>query len=215
GTFDMGSEEGRDNEKPVHKVNLSDFYMCKYQLSQKEWQFVMGNNPSYFKGEDLPVENVSWNGVQEFIQKLNALMKAHGHKATYCLPSEAQWEYAARGGQNFKYAGSDNLDEVAWYGYEKAGKTTHPVGQKKANGYGLYDMSGNVWEWCQDYYDANFYKNNKSINNPINETNEEFVVVRGGSWFNDVNDCRSTNRDWYRTDDNGSNIGCRLVLFPL
>ncbi|MFN0199943.1 MAG: formylglycine-generating enzyme family protein, partial [Bacteroidia bacterium] len=193
------------NEKPVHSVTLSAFYMLETEVTQKLWQAVMGNNPSYFQGDNLPVENVSWNDGQVFIQKLNKLTGK-----AYSLPSEAQWEYAARGGQNFKYAGSNNLDEVAWY-YNNSLQKTHPVGQKKANGYGLYDMSGNVSEWCQDYFDDNFYKNNKNTNNPINELEKKKKACRGDSWYLLVNPCRVSNRCWYKPTRGKSSLGFRFL----
>jgi formylglycine-generating enzyme required for sulfatase activity len=155
GDFDMGSpsnEEGRwDNEGPVHQVNISKaFYMSKYEVTQKQWRDVMGSSPSYFKGDDLPVESVSWNDVQDFIKKLNE--KEGGNK--YRLPSEAEWEYAARAGTATRYSFGDDeskLGDYAWY-MVNSGDKTHDVGQKKPNPWGLYDMHGNVWEWVQDIY---------------------------------------------------------------
>ncbi|HDP98542.1 MAG TPA: hypothetical protein ENN22_05075, partial [bacterium] len=148
GTFMMGSNE-YDNEKPIHKVYVDDFYIGKYEVTQKQWFEIMGSNPSRFKGDNLPVERVSWNDVQEFIRKLNA--KTGGN---FRLPTEAEREYASRGGSrsaHFKYSGSNNVDNVAWYD-NNSGRKTHPVGTKQPNELGLYDMSGNVWEWCSDWY---------------------------------------------------------------
>ena len=161
GRFQMGGtpEQGSDaynNEKPVHEVTLSDYYMGKYEVQQFEWEVVMGNNPSYFKGDDLPVEGVSWSDCHEFIGRLNALTGLN-----FKLPTEAQWEYAARGGRlskGYKYSGSNNLGEVGWYG-RNFGNCTHRVGQKQPNELGLYDMSGNVFEWCLHNGETDFEGN--------------------------------------------------------
>jgi formylglycine-generating enzyme required for sulfatase activity len=180
----------------LHDVFLSPFYINKYPVTQAEWQAVMGNNPSFFKGDNLPMEQVSWEDVQVFIKKLNEQTGEH-----YCLPSDAQWVFAAKGGQNFKYAGSDNPEEVGWsaensgdnklleyWNLEKMTANncrTHPVGQKKANGYGLYDMSGNVCEWCQDVYSSAFYAECRAqglVKNPVYMGGGTKRVFRGGSW---------------------------------
>ncbi|AEE50007.1 SUMF1/EgtB/PvdO family nonheme iron enzyme [Haliscomenobacter hydrossis] len=183
GKFKMGSNEtnAQTDEKPVHEVILNDFYLGKTEVTQEQWRAVMGNDPPElgFKGCDqCPVENVSWDNVQQFIQKLNAQTGKN-----YRLPTEAEWEYAARGGaisQDFTYAGSNNLDEVAWYD-SNSGIKTHPVAQKKANELGLYDMSGNVYEWCQDWYDAEYYQKSPA-NNPQGPNTGSLRVNRGGSW---------------------------------
>ena len=212
GTFQMGatSEQGSDaeaDEKPVHSVTLSDFYMGKYEVTQAQWKAVMGKNPSHFTGDDnLPVERVSWEDVQEFIQKLNTLTGK-----TYRLPTEAEWEYAARGGkksQGYKYAGSNTVRGVAWYG-ENSGNQTHPVGQKQPNELGLYDMSGNVWEWCQDRYG---YYRSSSQTNPIGPTSGSYRVLRGGSWNNFAISFRVSNRNKKSPDYRDSNFGFRLIL---
>ncbi|MAT55238.1 MAG: hypothetical protein CMN32_12215 [Saprospirales bacterium] len=192
GTFQMGSTDGDSDEEPVHTVRVDDFYIGKYEVTQAQWWAVMGDNPSYFSDcDNCPVENVSWNDVQTFIRKLNEKTGKH-----YRLPTEAEWEYAARVGKNgYKYAGSNDPDEVAWY-KSNSGSKTHPVGLKKPNVLGLYDMSGNVWEWCQDWYDAAYYKNYKNGpgNNPQGPSSGSYRVLRGGSWFNLPRYCRVAGR---------------------
>ena len=182
GTFSMGatSEQGSDaynDEKPVHSVTLSDYYIGETEVTQELWVAVMGSNPSYFKGNNqLPVERVSWDDCQEFIKELNRLTGKE-----FRLPTEAEWEYAARGGKysrGYKYSGSNNADEVAWY-YNCSG-STHPVKTKKANELGLYDMSGNVWEWCNDWYGR--YQS-YSQTNPTGPSKGGFRMDRGGSWY--------------------------------
>ena len=192
GAFDMGDNRGNSNEKPVHRVVLNDFQLCKYPVTQAQWKQIMGDNPSSFKGDDLPVESVSWNDAQEFIEKLNEMT---GQK--YRLPTEAEWEYAARGGnqsKGFVYAGSNDIDEVAWH-YGNSGNKTHPVGQKKPNELGLFDMSGNVWEWCRDWYAGDYYAKSPE-KNPAGPDSGSYRVIRGGSWSIDADGCRVANRDF-------------------
>lgn len=214
GTFTMGatSEQGSDaydDEKPTHQVTLSDYYIGETEVTQELWQAVMGSNPSYFTGNlQRPVEDVSWEGCQEFIKKLNELTGK-----TFRLPTEAEWEYAARGGsqsRGFKYSGSDNIDAVAWY-YGNSGSTTHPVGQKQPNELGVYDMSGNVWEWCQDWYDSNYYSSSPQTN-PAGPSSGSYRVLRGGSWFNNAGHCRVSNRDDYFPSWGADDCGLRLSL---
>src|SRR6185369_5352120 len=153
GEFMMGSANGGlfGEQKPVHKVRISrPFEMGKNEVTQEQWQAVMGNNPSYFKGANLPIETVSWNDVQEFIKKLNAQSDGYNYR----LPTEAEWEYACRAGRNGDYA--EDLSETSWYEKNSESKT-HGVGQKKANGWGLFDMQGNVSEWCQDWFAEDYY----------------------------------------------------------
>ena len=153
GTFNMGSNDGENNEKPVHPVIINSFYISKYLVTQAQWQTVMGNNPSSNKCDNCPVENITCDEAQAYCRKQSRLTDK-----TYRLPTEAEWEYAARGGNKsggFLYSGSNDIAEVGWYGDNSEGKT-RPVGQKQPNELGLYDMTGNVWEWCSDWYDENY-----------------------------------------------------------
>ncbi len=208
GTFEMGSNE-HESEKPIHPVSLSTFEMSKYPVTQQQWQAIMGNNPSRFtQDENCPVENVSWGDTQKFLQKLNELTQR-----TYRLPTEAEWEFAARGGlkpKGYEYAGSNNLAEVGWYN-KNAGNKTHPIGQKNPNELGLYDMSGNVWEWCQDWYGE--YPNEPQTN-PNGAKSGGRRVLRGGSWLLGAAYCRVAVRDHnvptYRLHD----AGFRLARTP-
>ena len=210
GTFTMGatSEQGSDaysDEKPAHQVTLSSFSIGKYEVTQEEWQAVMGSNPSNFKGAKRPVESVSWEDCQEFIRKLNALTGKQ-----FRLPTEAEWEYAARGGnrsQGYKYAGSDNLGSVAWF-IANSSSQTHDVGQKSPNELGLYDMSGNVWEWCQDWYGS---YSSSSQTNPAGPSSGSSHVLRGGSW-DYYGRCRSSDRGGDSPSYRDLNLGLRLAL---
>ncbi len=206
GKFMMGYDSLRDGEdtdmdasKPLHEVELDDFHIGKTEVTQALWKKVMGNNPSTFKPPSYPdcptcpVENVSYVDIQDFFTRFE---EKTGEKMT--LPTEAQWEYAARGGnksKNFKYAGSNTLDEVAWYD-ENSGSNTHEVGTRKANELGLYDMSGNVWEWCLDGYEEDFYGTAEAVlKNPINNRAKDLFVLRGGSYYYNVNYCRVAIRN--------------------
>ena len=208
GTFEMGSDdsEASDDEKPVHSVTLSDYYIGETEVTQELWEAVMGSNPSVFKGSKKPVEMVSWNNCQEFIMKLNRLTGRD-----FRLPTEAEWEYAARGGnksQGYKYSGSNTIDDVAWYD-ENSLSTTHPVGTKAPNELGLYDMSGNVWEWCSDWYGD---YSSSSQTNPTGPFSGSGRVLRGGSWCRDARNCRVAFRDYnalgHRFDYNGFRLVC-------
>lgn len=213
GTFTIGatSEQGGDAwdcEKPAHRVTLSDYYIGQTEVTQALWQAVMGSNPSNFKGSNLPVEMVSWNDCQQFITKLNQLT---GRK--FRLPTEAEWEYAARGGNKshgYKYSGGNTLTEVAWYD-GNSGFKTHPIAQKQANELGIYDMTGNVWEWCQDWYDERYYGKSPS-NNPYNNTSASYRVIRGGCWNFKDRLCRVSYRDGYPPDNTDYRIGLRIAL---
>lgn len=207
GTFTMGAtlEQRKDawkNERPTHRVTLSSFYIGRYEVTQEEWEAVMGQNPSEFKGAKRPVENVSWYDCQEFIQKLNAMTGKN-----FRLPTEAEWEFAARGGtksRGYKYAGSNDINSVAWY-TSNSDDGTHNVGTKQPNELGLYDMSGNLYEWCSDWY-GNYHSSSK--------TNQKgsHRVCRGGSWVSDARGCRVSNRDYDAPDYGGDVIGLRLAL---
>ena len=211
GTFMMGATSEMKNpdsdEKPVHQVILSnDYYMGKYEVTQALWQTVMGSNPSYFKGDNLPVEQVSWNDCQEFISKLNGIT---GRK--FRLPTEAEWEYAARGGKQsngYRYSGSNHISDVAWYDRNSERKT-YPVGTKQVNELGLYDMSGNVCEWCQDWYGS---YSNSSQTNPAGVFSGSRRVGRGGCWGYYEWYCRLSYRCSYPSDFRNYDLGFRLVL---
>lgn len=213
GTFTMGCtpEQNGDcnnDEKPIHKVTLDDYYMGKYEVTQALWVAVMGKNPSNKKGDDLPVENVSWNDVQDFIRQLNQLTGQN-----FSLPTEAQWEYAARGGcksKGYKYSGGNILGNVAWYA-DNSGSTPHPVGTRDPNELGLYDMSGNVWEWCYDWYGG---YSSESQTNPTGPTAGSIRVLRGGSWSYFAGLSRVSYRLYGQPGSRFSGRGFRLVLVP-
>ena len=221
GTFTMGAtpEQGTsdpwNDERPTHEVTLSTFSIGETEVTQALWQAVMGSNPSEFSGDlNHPVEMVSWDDCQAFIVKLNQMTGRN-----FRLPTEAEWEYAARGGkktQGYKYAGSNDVNEVAWWdtnagdgvGPDSPDYGTHPVASKKANELGLYDMSGNVWEWCQDWYGS---YSSEAQTNPTGPATGSNRVYRGGSWFNYARNCRVSSR--YHWTMNGTNyMGLRLAL---
>ena len=212
-TFTMGAtpEQGNDAyeyERPAHQVTLSDYYIGRYEVTQKEWQAVMGDNPSKFYGDNLPVDYVSCNDCQDFINKLNQLT---GLK--FRLPTEAEWEFAARGGKQskgYKYSGSDNIGVVAWYTGNSGGKT-HQVGTKEPNELGIYDMSGNVWEWCGDWYGS---YSSSAQTNPTGPSSGSYRVLRGGSWYNNAGFCRVSFRNRSNPSNRPFNYGFRVVLVP-
>ena len=213
GTFTMGatSEQGNDaynSEKPAHQVTLSDYYIGETEVTQALWQAVMGSNPSYFKGNSNPVDFVSWYDCQEFIRKRNSLTGR-----TFRLPTEAEWEFAARGGnesKGYKYSGSNSIDNVAWYTSNSSSKT-HAVKTKSPNELGIYDMSGNVSEWCQDWYGS--YSSNAQTN-PKGPSYGSNRVLRGGSWNNSAWYCRVSCRNSYSPVSRSYYNGLRLVLVP-
>ena len=214
GTFTMGgtSEQGSDaddSEKPTHSVTLSSYYICKYEVTQALWRAVMSNNPSNFKGDNLPVEWVSWNDCQTFINRLNSYTGRN-----FRLPTEAEWEFAARGGnysRHYKYSGSNYISDVAWHD-GNSGNRTHPVGTKQTNELGLYDMSGNVWEWCSDWYGS---YSSYSQNDPTGPNSGSDRVIRGGCWSFPARGCRSSIRFHITPGGHSYYIGLRLVLSQL
>ena len=226
GIFTMGSleEVAFDNEKPLCKVTLKSFIIGKYEVTEEQWQIVMGNNPSKNpKGNNYPVENVSWTNIvgnkgefviingtkyyeNGFIYKLNKLT---GKK--YRLPTEAEWEYAARGGSQSKgyiFSGSDFIDNVAW----NLCDSKHPVGDKSPNELGIYDMSGNVWEWCSDWYGYYSKSSKKNPTGPGSPKKKDYRVLRGGCWKYETTNCRVSYRGGWSQDSGSYNIGFRLVL---
>jgi formylglycine-generating enzyme required for sulfatase activity len=212
GTFQMGAtgEQGSDadrDEKPVHKVTLSPYYIGETEVTQALWEAVMGSNPSNFKGNNRPVERVSWNDCQKFVQKLN---QKTGRE--FRLPTEAEWEFAARGGNKscgYKYSGSNNSEDVAWFG-DNSSLQTHDVKTKQANELGLYDMSGNVWEWCQDWYAKKYPSSTQT--NPVGSSSGYIRVNRGGSWSSETKLCRVSSRGFIAPDARYYFLGLRLAL---
>ncbi len=204
GSFEMGSNSGDSDEKPVHRVTISrDFQMQATEVTQGQWESVMGSNPSNFKncGKDCPVESVSWNEVKEYIRRLNG--RNDGWE--YRLPTEAEWEYACRAGTTGDYAG--NLDSMGWYG-PNSGNTTHPVGKKEKNRWGLYDTHGNVWEWVEDWYGP---YTSGSATDPKGPSSGSGRVDRGGSWYGVAGGCRSADRSYDSPGDRNGSLGFRLV----
>lgn len=212
GTFTMGAteEQGSDvesREKPTHQVTLSSYYIGKTEVTQALWEAVMGSNPSDFKGSNVSVEEVSWEDCQTFIRKLNALT---GKK--FRLPTEAEWEFAARGGnksRGYKYSGSNNIDDVARC-YDNSGFKRYPVGTKAPNELGIYDMSGNVWEWCSDWYGS---YSSSAQTNPTGPNSGSHRVYRGGSWFFlSAGWCRVSTRSYGTPSYRNCDLGLRLAL---
>lgn len=211
GTFTMGAtseQTGADsNESPTHLVTLSDYYIGETEVTQELWQAVMGSNPSNFTGNlQRPVEKVSWNDCQTFITKLNALTGE-----TFSLPTEAEWEYAARGGnkaQGYLYSGSNTIGDVAWY-TSNSSSTTHPVKTKQPNELGIYDMSGNVWEWCSDWYGS---YSSSAQTDPVGPSSGSYRVLRGGGWHGNATGCRVASRNYCTPAYVVSSLGLRLSL---
>lgn len=212
-----GSGSCDSDESPSHYVTLSDYYMGETEVTQALWKAVMGynNNPSNWQGDRLPVERVSWTDCNEFVSRVNSLLAEQlpqGYR--FALPSEAQWEYAARGGQKSSgslYAGSNNVNFVAWYS-DNSGSRTHEVKLKAPNELGLYDMSGNVWEWCEDWYSSSWYSDNVNWTNPVNAFAGSARVLRGGSWDINASYCRVSYRSYGAPSARCSDCGFRLAL---
>ncbi|MDR1493276.1 MAG: formylglycine-generating enzyme family protein [Planctomycetaceae bacterium] len=221
GNFKIGSpsdESNRGNDEKQHEATLTHgFWMGETEVTQEQWESVMGNNPSHFKGGQLPVESVSWNDCQDYIKKLNDLVSSDYR---FSLPTETQWEYVCRAGTTTVYSFGDSreeLKEYAWFGAyhvedglkASSEKTTNVVGQKKSNVWGLYDMHGNVWEWCNDWYGD--YPSG-SVTNPTGATSGSDRVVRGGGGNNGARCCRSAFRSYSAPDDRLNSLGLRLCL---
>lgn len=219
GSFEMGSNTGESDEKPIHTVTVSDYSIAEFEVTQELWQAVMGttvrmqrdkaNNswPLHGEGSNYPMYYVSWNEAQEFINELNRRTGKN-----FRLPTEVEWEYAARGGNKsvgYQYAGSNNLNDVAWY-IVNSGSATHPVGQKRANELGLYDMSGNVWELCADWYSDSYYGSSMQTD-PQGPNSGSSRVRRGGSWNSGAACCRGAHRSFNAPDYRCNRVGFRLV----
>lgn len=231
GTFTMGSIYGEDDERPVYKVTLCDFYISKYEVTQQEWVEIMGYNPSYLKGDNLPVDKVNWYEAVEYCNKrslkegLSPCYTINSNNVScdfnangYRLPTEAEWEFAARGGiksQGFNYSGSNRISLVAWHTHNSDNKI-HEVGRKQPNELGIYDMSGNAWEWCWDWYDEEYPES--SLTDPRGPSSGKLGsitrrVLRGGSRYNIIRDCRVTCRAWNIPDREGEpDMGFRVVV---
>jgi formylglycine-generating enzyme required for sulfatase activity len=235
GSFMMGSTNGEADEKPVHQVTISySFYMGKYEVTQEQWESVIGSNPSSFQGApgneiakfknaSKPVERISWLDAQQFIGRLNATNDGF----LYRLPSEAEWEYACRAGATGDYAGvldlmawhdanvkSGNLDRMAWYSLN-SGNETHPVGAKQPNAFGLYDMHGNVWEWCQDWYHETYFGAPIDGSAWLSGSEQKYRVLRGGSWYFNATILRSAKRLNNAPDNRSTDGGFRVVAVAL
>jgi formylglycine-generating enzyme len=224
GNFFMGCDNHRflteeyNNEKPLHRVHVGSYYIGKFEVTNGLWKKLMGIYPPAYNGvdygnkdcESCPVVKVSWDDAQEFIKRLNAKTGKH-----YRLPTETEWEYAARGGkysEKYEYSGSNKINEVAWYG--KPNSTTHPIGQKKPNELNIHEMTGNVAEWCQDWYGEDYYKTTVDAIDPKGPTKGEKRVVRGGSYFDDDVVCRTVYRSRLAPDTRQWNLGFRLAMDP-
>jgi formylglycine-generating enzyme required for sulfatase activity len=190
GSFLMGDPNGMDNAKPVHKVTITEpFYLGKYEVTQEQWEAVMGRNPSWFKGPKNPVDSVGWGDCEVLLKKLDE--KCGGSGARFSLPTEAQWEYACRAGSTTKYCYGDDearLAEYAWFSDNSEG-TTHPVGEKKPNAWGLYDVHGNVFEWCADWYGSDYYRSSPA-SDPTGPSSGSLHLNRGGCWESYAGACR-------------------------
>ncbi len=222
------------DERPPHRVRITrPFYLGKYLVTQEQWKAVMGSNPSQFKGATSPVESVRWDECQKFLEKLSTRSRPRGGK--FQLPTEAQWEYACRAGSTTRYCFGDDkaqLGQYAWYA-ANADDRTHPVGQKKPNAWGLYDMHGNLWEWCADWYDGGYYAHSAAndliswtttssgrhyaypeASDPAGPSEGTCRVMRGGCWDRDATDCRSAFRGNFDLGSGWNFIGLRVCQVP-
>jgi formylglycine-generating enzyme required for sulfatase activity len=211
GEYDMGGadEKAGTAEKPVHRVKVASFYLGLFPVTQNLWEVVKEDNPSRFKGPRRPVDRVSWEDAQAFIKKLNGITSGE-----YRLPSEAEWEYAARGGkynEGYKYAGSDELNGVGWYD-KNSGRETNEVGLLRENELGLYDMSGNVWEWCEDQWHGNYKGAPADGSAWVDRGQGTDRVYRGGGWFYSAGNCRTAIRYYWHPQGRDYYLGFRLAL---
>lgn len=222
GTFFRGSDDPKyndpefDNEKPVHRITVTSFYIGKYEITQGQWKKLMGILPPSYTGidyinkgcDDCPIVKVNYEDVQEFIRRLNEKFPGKNYR----LPTELEWEFAARGGNytgKYRYAGANKLSTVGWYGRRRG--APHPVGQKEPNELGIYDLSGNVSEWCSDWYDADYYKTTLDAIDPKGPETGEEKVLRGGSYYDKDEVCRTVYRDHISPEKRRWNIGFRLA----
>lgn len=216
GEFRMGSTNGQADERPVTSVKITrGFWMGRYEVTQADYKDVMGagDNPSRVKGDFMPVETVSWKDATLFCQRLTAWEKEarrlpEGYE--FRLPTEAEWEYACRAGTTGSYGGLGGLDDLGWY-RENSGESSHPVGGKRANAWGLFDMHGNVWEWCLDRYGA--YRGGV-VTDPVGSSEGKLRVTRGGGWWAKADSCRVSFRDGNESGYRGDNLGFRVVCAP-
>lgn len=210
GTFEMGSAHGQEDELPTHEVKITEpFYMGANEVTQAQWRIIMDGNPSRFRGPYRPVDSVSWHQVHVFIDRLNQKENAD----LYRLPTEAEWEYAARGGTNTPFyfgEAQDSISNHAWYS-SNSDERSHRVGRKHSNPFGIHDIYGNVWEWVRDAYSPNYYAHSDRVN-PVNTGPVTALrVIRGGGWFGVVSSLRSANRGWAQPDSRDSQLGFRIV----
>ena len=216
GSFTMSKKDGENARDEIEhpKTLTKPFYIGKYEVTQAQYQAVMGKNPSKFKGDNRPVECVSWHEAMEFCEKMNKYAPPGWQ---FTLPTETQWEFAARGGnksRGYKYSGSDTLGDVAWYG-ANSGNTSHEVGGKAPNELGLYDMSGNVWEYCLDNYQKDSSNTKSEFTRAYRDSDGSYRVVRGGGWSRVALYCRSANRLSYDPANRFISLGFRLALVPV
>ncbi|MCS7079005.1 MAG: formylglycine-generating enzyme family protein [Chloracidobacterium sp.] len=214
GEFVMGSNNGDDDEKPVHRVRITrGFWLGETEVTQRQWEAVMGKNPSVFKDcPACPVENVSWEDCQRFVSELNTRYPVGGG-LVWRLPHEAEWEYACRAGTRGDYYSGDGealLGALGWY-WENSGGRTHPVKRLRANGWGLYDMHGNVWEWCEDWYGKDYYRISP-VDDPRGPGSGEERVLRGGSWSSSAGRCRAAHRLFVAPLKRSNSLGLRVVV---